>query len=174
MYSSVGHVNFLGESSLQVITRVNARNYNKLRVVSEAGNEVMAVMDALIKAEDLGLDLCLISDKGDVPVAKIQDFKKIQYELKKTKKKQLVQELKEIQLKPNIADHDFKTKVGAVEKFLERGDKVKIVVRLKGREKETPERARVLLERMIQAVKCKASHVPGPITMAILEPILAK
>jgi len=158
---------------LQVITRALARNFNKLRLVSEAGNEVVSVMDALTRAEEAGLDLCLISDKGDVPVAKIQDFKKIQYELKKAKKKQIVQELKEIQLKPNIADHDFTTKVHAVEKFLARGDKVKIVVRLRGRERENPERARIVLDRMISSVKCKASHVPGPITMAILEPVMA-
>ncbi len=134
----------------------------------------MSVMDALAKAEAEGLDLCLISDKGDTPVAKIQDFKKIQYEQKKAKKKQIVQELKEIQLKLNIADHDFVTKQSAVNRFLDRGDKVKIVVRLKGRERENPERARLLLDRMINSVKCKASHVPGPITMAILEPILTK
>ncbi|MCX6118932.1 MAG: translation initiation factor IF-3 [Proteobacteria bacterium] len=157
---------------MQVITRALARNFNKLRLVSEAGNEVVSVMDALARAEDLGLDLCLISDKGEVPVAKIQDFRKIQYELKKAKKKQIVQELKEIQLKLNIADHDFQTKISAVEKFLSRGDKVKVVVRLKGRERENPERARVLLDRMITSVKCKASHVPGPMTMAILEPIM--
>lgn len=159
---------------MQVITRALARNYNKLRLVQESGNEIVSVMDALARAEEAGLDLCLISDKGDVPVAKIQDFKKIQYELKKAKKKQIVQELKEIQLKPNIADHDFQTKISAVEKFLSRGDKVKIVVRLRGRERENPERARAVLERMITSVKCKASHVPGPITMAILEPTLTK
>ncbi len=156
---------------MQVITRALARNFNKLRLVSDAGNEIISAMDALIRAEDLGLDLCLISDKGDVPIAKIQDFKKIQYELKKSKKKQIVQELKEVQLKLNIADHDFQTKLGAVEKFLVRGDKVKVVVRLRGRERENPERARVLLERMISSVKCKANYVPGPITMAILEPL---
>jgi translation initiation factor IF-3 len=156
---------------LQVITRALARNFNKLRLVSDAGNEIVSVMDALARADEAGLDLCLISDKGDVPVAKIQDFKKIQYELKKSKKKQVVQDLKEIQLKLNIADHDFQTKVSAVDKFLARGDKVKIVVRLKGRERENPERGRALLDRMIAAVKCKASHVPGPITMAVLEPI---
>jgi translation initiation factor IF-3 len=155
---------------LQVITRALARNFNKLRLVSESGNEVVSVIDALNRAEDLGLDLCLISDKGDVPVAKIQDFRKIQYEEKKAKKKQIVQELKEVQLKLNIADNDFKTKLNAVEKFLTRGDKVKVVVRLKGRERENPERARALLERMIVAAKCKASYVPGPLTIAILEP----
>ena len=155
---------------MQVITRALARTFSKVRLVQEGENEIVSVMDAILRAEDAGLDLCLVSDKGDVPVVRIQDFKKVKYEAKKAKKKQVVQELKEIQLKPNIADHDFQTKLNAIEKFLSRGDKVKVIIHLKGREKEHPERARNLLERVISNVKCKASKVPGPISMAILEP----
>ena len=155
---------------MQVINRAIARTYSKVRLVQEGENEIINIMDAVIRAEDAGLDLCLVSDKGDYPVVRIQDFKKVKYEAKKAKKKQLVQELKEIQLKPNIADHDFQTKLNAIEKFLSRGDKVKVIIHLKGREKENPERARSLLERVISNVKCKANKVPGPITMAILEP----
>ena len=156
---------------MQVINRAAARNYTKVRLVGEETNEIVSVLEALSRAEELGHDLVMISDKGDFPVMRVQDFKKVQYELKKSKKKQIVQELKEIQLKLNIAENDFQTKLNAIEKFLGRGDKVKIVVRLKGRERENPERARTLLEKVITNVKCKASHVPGPITMAILEPI---
>jgi translation initiation factor IF-3 len=156
---------------LQVINRAAARSYTKVRLVGEETNEVVSVLEALSRAEEAGLDLVLISDKGDVPVVRVQDFKKVQYELKKSKKKQVVQELKEIQLKLNIADHDFQTKLNAIDKFLARGDKVKVVVRLKGRERENPERARFLLDRVLTTVKAKSSIVPGPITMAILEPI---
>ncbi len=156
---------------MQVINRVAARNYTKVRLVGEETNEILSVLEALSRAEEAGLDLVMISDKGDFPVMRVQDFKKVQYELKKAKKKQVVQELKEIQLKLNIADHDFQTKVNAIDKFLGRGDKVKVVVRLKGRERENPERARQLLDRVITNVKCKPNYVPGPITMAILEPV---
>jgi translation initiation factor IF-3 len=156
---------------LQVINRVAARNYTKVRLVGEETNEIVSVLEALSRAEEAGLDLVMISDKGDFPVMRVQDFKKVQYELKKAKKKQVVQELKEIQLKLNIADHDFQTKINAIDKFLGRGDKVKVVVRLKGRERENPERARQLLDRVITNVKCKPNYVPGPITMAILEPV---
>ena len=156
---------------MQVINRVAARNYTKVRLVGEETNEIVSVLEALSRAEEAGLDLVMISDKGDFPVMRVQDFKKVQYELKKAKKKQVVQELKEIQLKLNIADHDFQTKVNAIDKFLGRGDKVKVVVRLKGRERENPERARQLLDRVITNVKCKPNYVPGPITMAILEPV---
>lgn len=156
---------------MQVINRVAARNYTKVRLVGEETNEIVSVLEALSRAEEAGLDLVMISDKGDFPVMRVQDFKKVQYELKKAKKKQIVQELKEIQLKLNIADHDFQTKLNAIDKFLGRGDKVKVVVRLKGRERENPERARQLLDRVITNVKCKPNYVPGPITMAILEPV---
>ena len=155
---------------MQVINRVAARNYTKVRLVGEETNEIVSVLEALSRADEAGLDLVMISDKGDFPVMRVQDFKKVQYELKKAKKKQVVQELKEIQLKLNIAEHDLQTKLNAVEKFLSRGDKVKVVVRLKGRERENPERARMLLDKVITSVKCKPSYVPGPITMAILEP----
>lgn len=156
---------------MQVINRVAARNYTKVRLVGDETNEIVSVLEALSRAEEAGLDLVMISDKGDFPVMRVQDFKKVQYELKKAKKKQVVQELKEIQLKLNIADHDFQTKINAIDKFLVRGDKVKVVVRLKGRERENPERARQLLDRVITNVKCKPNYVPGPITMAILEPV---
>ena len=155
---------------MQVINRAAARNYTKVRLVGDDSNEIVSVLEALSRAEEVGLDLVMISDKGDFPVMRVQDFKKVQYELKKSKKKQVVQELKEIQLKLNIADHDLQTKLNAIEKFLDRGDKVKVVVRLKGRERENPERARQLLDRVISSVKCKPNYVPGPITMAILEP----
>ncbi len=155
---------------MQVINRAAARNYTKVRLVGNDSNEIVSVLEALSRAEEAGLDLVMISDKGDFPVMRVQDFKKVQYELKKAKKKQIVQELKEIQLKLNIADHDFQTKLNAIDKFLDRGDKVKVVVRLKGRERENPERARQLLDRVISSVKCKPNYVPGPITMAILEP----
>jgi len=154
---------------LQVINRAAARSYTKVRLVGEEANEIISVLEALSRADEAGLDLVMISDKGDFPVMRLQDFKKVQYETKKAKKKQIVQELKEIQLKLNIAEHDLQTKMGAIDKFLARGDKVKVVVRLRGRERESPERARALLEKVITTIKCKASYVPGPITMAILE-----
>ena len=154
---------------MQVINRAAARSYTKVRLVGEESNEIVSVLEALARADEAGLDLVMISDKGDFPVMRVQDFKKVQYEMKKSKKKQIVQELKEIQLKLNIAEHDLQTKMNAIDKFLVRGDKVKVVVRLRGRERENPERARSLLEKVITSMKCKASYVPGPITMAILE-----
>jgi len=73
-------------------------------------------------------------------------------------------------MKVNISDHDLETKMNNVRRFLERGDKVKLLVRLKGRERENPERAQQLIKRVSDAIDCKVSRVPGPMSIAILEP----
>ncbi len=157
---------------MEVINRTNSRQYSQVRLVGEDVNEIVAIGDALRRAEDEGLDLCLVSDKSTPPVVRLQDFKKLLYEQKKAKSKQTKgSELKEIQFKINISDHDLQTKMNNITKFLERGDKVKIIVRLRGREREAPERARALIDRVTSVVKCKVSTVPGPIAIAILEPV---
>lgn len=141
-------------------------------MVGEGVNEVISITEALKRAEEIGLDLVLVSSDAKPPVVRIQDFKKIEYEKKKAKKAQKTSSaLKEIQFKINISEHDLATKISKIDKFLKRGDKVKISVRLKGRERETPERAHNLLERVEKAVECKVTKIGGPIAMAILEPV---
>jgi len=146
--------------------------FSEVRLIANGTNAVVSIQEALRLAEEEGLDLCIVSDKSNPPVVKVQDFKKILYEEKKAKaKQQKSSDLKEIQLKVNISDHDLATKMNAINRFLERGDKVKLMVRLKGRERENPERARALVTKVIQAVPCKVTQVPGPITICILEPV---
>ena len=154
------------------MTRALSRQFPRVRLVGEGSNEIVPTEMALRQADEAGLDLVVVSDKSDPPVVRIQDFKKLEYEKKKEKKKHVASsELKEIQLKVNISDHDLTTKINAIRRFLERGDKVKVTVRLKGRERESPERAQALIGRVATAVECKMSRLPGPITIAILEPI---
>jgi len=148
-----------------------ARSVPRVRLVGEGTNEIVPIEAALRQADDVGLDLVVVSDKSDPPVVRIQDFKKLEYEKKKAKAKQTKSsELKEIQLKVNISPHDLETKISAIRRFLERGDKVKLSVRLKGRERESPERAQALIHRVAETVQCRASRLPGPMTIAILEP----
>jgi translation initiation factor IF-3 len=144
----------------------------KVRLVGEGVNEVITGFDALGRAEAAGLDLVVVSTASDVPVVRIQDYKKLLYEAKKAKSKQTKgSETKEIQLKVNISDHDLTTtKIAAIQRFLERGDKVKVTIRLKGRERENPGRARELLSKVLAAVECKSTRMAGPITMVLLEP----
>ena len=93
---------------------------------------------ALRKADEAGLDLVEISPNADPPVCKILDIGKYKYEEQKRKnearKKQKVIEVKEIKLRPNIDDHDYDTKMKAMKRFLEEGDKVKVTLRFRGRE----------------------------------------
>lgn len=104
--------------------------------VLEDGKEpsIMHINDARKLAESRELDLMLITDKSDVPVVRICDYEKAIYALKKNAKKQQPKPLKEIELSVNIADHDLDTKVNQARKFLESGHKVKVTLKMKGRE----------------------------------------
>lgn len=112
----------------------------KVRLILSDGENVgiVSTAEAIKKAFDEGLDLIEISPNGDVPVCKILDFGKYKYEMQKrkadAKKKQKVQETKEIKFTPNIGDNDYMVKMRAAKKFLEEGNKVKFSLRFRGRE----------------------------------------
>ena len=94
--------------------------------------------DALAQAQELGLDLVIIAGNSTPPVAKMLDLGRFKYAAQKkaaeARKKQKVIEVKEIQLRPNIDTHDYETKMKAVTRFLEDGDRVKVTMRFRGRE----------------------------------------
>ena len=93
---------------------------------------------ALAEAQEQGLDLVLISPNAVPPVAKMLDLGRFKYAAQKkaaeARKKQKVIEVKEVQLRPNIDTHDYETKMKAVRRFFEEGDKVKLTLRFRGRE----------------------------------------
>lgn len=99
---------------------------------------VVSIEEARRIAEELGVDLVEISPNADPPVVKAIDFGKYKYNLQKkvqeAKKKQVVVQLKEIQFRPNIEEHDLETKLRKIEQFLDQGDKVKMVMQFRGRE----------------------------------------
>ncbi len=90
-------------------------------------------------AEDAGLDLVKIAPTAKPPVCKIVDYGKFKYEQirkeKEARKKQKTVEIKEIRLSPNIDKNDLNTKMIAARKFISKGDKVKVTLRFRGREK---------------------------------------
>ncbi len=159
---------------MKVLERSDLRTIKEVRLVGEGRNDMISALEAMRLAEEEGLDLILVSAPEAIPpVVRIEDFKKLQYEKKKKQKaNRQKSDLKEIQLKANISDHDLQTKVSNIDRFLERGDKVKVIVRLKGRERDNPQRAHDLVDKVINQVTiaCKANKVPGPIATAILEP----
>ncbi|WP_438826220.1 translation initiation factor IF-3 [Ruegeria atlantica] len=112
---------------------------------------------AMQLAADAGLDLVEISPNANPPVCKIMDFGKFKYEQQKreseARKKQKVIEVKEVKFRPNTDTHDYDVKMKNVFKFLEKGDKVKVTLRFRGREMAHQNLGRELLERVAEDIK---------------------
>lgn len=112
----------------------------EVRLIGEDGEQlgVMSAKEALKLAKEAELDLVKIAPTAVPPVCKIIDYGKYRYELarkeKEAKKKQKVIEIKEVRLSPNIEENDLNTKINAARKFLQKGDKVKVTLRFRGRE----------------------------------------
>lgn len=112
----------------------------KVRLILSDGENVGVVPtgEAIRRAAELGLDLIEIAPNGEIPVCKILDSGKYKYEMQKrkaeAKKKQKVQETKEIKFTPNIGDNDYFVKMRSAKRFLEEGNKVKFTLRFRGRE----------------------------------------
>ncbi len=112
----------------------------------------MLTRDALAKAGESELDLVEVSPNADPPVCKIMDYGKFIYQKDKAqqaaRKKQKLIQVKEVKFRPNTDDGDYNTKMRALTRFLEEGDKVKVTVRFRGREMAHPEIGRELHERI--------------------------
>lgn len=119
-------------------------------------------------AQDKDLDLVIVSPNQEPPVAKILDYGKYKYEInkraKEAKKKQKVIELKEIKIRYKIDVHDYNVRIKSIKKFLSEGNKVKIVVMLRGREMQHNQLAYDLAERFLkdlQDVKMTVEKKPA-------------
>ena len=122
--------------------------------------------DALAQAQELGLDLVIIAGNSTPPVAKMLDLGRFKYAAQKkaaeARKKQKVIEVKEIQLRPNIDTHDYDTKMKAVSRFLEDGDRVKVTMRFRGREMAHQDIGMELLVKVQQEMEAKAKVESAP------------
>lgn len=113
---------------------------NQIRLIDETGQNVGVVSrtDALSRAEQVGLDLVKIGEDGVIAIAKIMDFGKHLYTKKKqqheARKKQKVIQVKEIKMRPNIGDEDYKTKFNRAVGFLKTGKRVKFTLQFRGRQ----------------------------------------
>ena len=127
---------------------------DKVRVIDENGENlgVMYTREAIEQANELGLNLVEVSPGADPPVCKFLDVGKHRYEAQKkanaARKTQKTQQIKEIKMRPNIDDHDYDTKMKAVRRFIEEGDKVKMTLRFRGREMAHQELGMNLLNRV--------------------------
>ncbi len=124
----------------------------EVRLIGEHGEQlgIMSARDALKLARDAELDLVKVAPMAKPPVCKIIDYGKYRYEMirkeKEAKKKQKIVEIKEVRLSPNIDVNDLNTKTNAARKFLEKGNKVKVSLRFRGREMAHMNASRHVLE----------------------------
>jgi translation initiation factor IF-3 len=140
-------------------TRINERiRVPEVRLIDENGEQVGIVPtnEALERARDRDLDLVEVAPNSKPPVTRILDYSKYKYEqeqkAKAARKHQQQVNVREIKLRPKIAQHDYETKRGHVERFLRNQDKVKVTIMFRGREQSHPERGRALLDRLLQDV----------------------
>ena len=128
---------FFIKQELPINGQIRAR---EVQLIGDEGEKlgVVSLKEALEIAEEKKLDLVLVAPNSKPPVCKIMNYGKYKFEQakkeKEAKKKQKVQETKELRITPNIEEHDFGFKAKNAKKFIEDGNKVKITVRFRGRE----------------------------------------
>ena len=133
----------------------------EVRVIDDATKEVIGVMssdDALDVAEEAGLDLVLMSPEANPPVCRLMNYSKYKYEQEKkareTRKRAAATkvELKELKMRYNIDVHDYGVRLKAAKKFLEGGDRVKVICQFRGRENEFRDLGRDMFVRFVEDV----------------------
>lgn len=131
----------------------------EVQLISDEGEKlgIVPINKALDLAMEKKLDLVLVAPNAQVPVCKIMNYGKYKFEQskkeKEAKKKQKVQETKEIRITPNIEEHDFGFKSKNARKFLEDGNKVKITVRFRGRELNNTKMGEAVLNKFINTLE---------------------
>lgn len=157
----------------------------ELRVISDTGEQlgIMSAKEARKLAETKGVDLVKIAPQAKPPVVKIMDYSKYRYEQakreKENRKKQKIVDTKEIRLSLNIDIGDFNTKVNQAKKFLSKGDKVKVSIRLRGREMAHPELGETNMQRFADelyevATVDKKPKLEGRQILMFLSPKISK
>lgn len=128
----------------------------EIRLIGANGEQlgIMSAREAQEKADEAGLDLVKIAPQAKPPVCKIIDYSKFRYEQsrkeKEARRKQKTVEIKEIRMSPNIDTNDLNTKISAARKFLEKGNKVKVSIRFRGREMAHTQASRPMMSEFAE------------------------
>ncbi len=128
----------------------------EIRLIGANGEQlgIMSAREAQEKADEAGLDLVKIAPQAKPPVCKIIDYSKFRYEQsrkeKEARRKQKTVEIKEIRMSPNIDTNDLNTKISAARKFLEKGNKVKVSIRFRGREMAHTQASRPMMNEFAE------------------------
>jgi len=140
-------------------TRINDRiRVREVRLIGDDGNQVGVIPteEALTYARDRDLDLVEVAPDSKPPVCRVLDYSKYKYEqeqkVKAAKRHQKQVNVREIKLRPKIADNDYETKKNHVVRFLNGDDRVKVTIMFRGREQTHPERGEALLLRLAEDV----------------------
>jgi translation initiation factor IF-3 len=140
----------------RINNRIRAR---EVRLIDENGTQVgiISVRDAIVLAEERGLDLVEVAPNAVPPVCRLLDYGKFRYEQsqkeREARKNQKQAELKQIRLMPKTDDHDLVVKANQARRFVIRGDKVKFNVRFRGREMAHPDIGRKMLEQIAEQLR---------------------
>ena len=123
----------------------------EVRLIDAEGRQVgiVATLDAMRMAQEAGMDLVEVAGEARPPVCKVMDFGKFKYEQKKKHHHTHKTKLKEVRLRPHTDEHDYNVKLNRARSFLEKGDKVQLVLMFRGRQMVHKEIGRRLLERMV-------------------------
>ncbi len=141
---------------------------NQIRLIGENGEQlgIVSRAEALAKAEEAGLDLVLMSGGTVPPVCKILDYGKFKYDAlkkdKEIKKAQKIIEVKEVRLSMTIDEHDIAYRVSSASKFLQEGNKVKVTLRMKGREQAYVKKAIEIVKEFCDRVSEVGSTEKAP------------
>lgn len=142
-----------------LINKENMNKFRQLRLVEvngESSNLITTVDRAIGIARNYNLDLIVINDKQEPFVAKVADYGKMKFEKskfqKEQKKNQQIVSMKEIQLRVVTGINDIQIKAKKSIELLEEGNKIKIVVRLKGREQQTPDLGKKVIDQFLDKV----------------------
>ena len=128
----------------------------QVRLIGAEGEQlgIVEIGEALKRAQAADLDLVEVAPGSKPPVTRLLDYSKYKYEQeqkqKQARKHQQQTNIREIKLRPKIAENDYNTKKGHVERFLRHHDKVKITIMFRGREQAHPERGRALLQKLYE------------------------
>ncbi|MFI5267042.1 MAG: translation initiation factor IF-3 [Chloroflexota bacterium] len=143
----------------------------EVSVIDQTGASlgVLSLRDALDAAAARGVDLVEVNPTANPPVCKLLDYGRFQFEQSKRQREASKAQknfvLKEIRFRPNVGEHDVETKMKNIREFLNAGDKVKVVVRLRGRELAHPERAGMLLDTLAEQLKPHTVERPSQADM---------
>ena len=151
--------------------RVNEKiRTDKVRLIGPQGEQfgVVEIQEALKQAQENGLDLVEVSPQSAPPVCRIMNYSKFKYDQEKkekaARKRQRVIHVKEIRLKPKIGEHDYQVKLHHTQRYLRRGDRIKVTLVFRGREVAHQDLGRSILDRFAKDISDIGEIEKGPIS----------